>query len=96
MALLSTDSRSFFGLDTGAWRTSAQRLLALPALRWVQPAVRVQLRQADGQTSHWNLAHGVATPAPAGGEAPVAALQLPADRAPRSSRWWAGYLQTRH
>ena len=80
MALLSTDSRSFFGLDTGAWRTSAQRLLALPALRWVQPAVRVQLRQADGQTSHWNLAHGVATPAPAGGEAPVAALQLPADR----------------
>ena len=45
MALLSTDSRSFFGLDTGAWRTSAQRLLALPALRWVQPAVRVQLRQ---------------------------------------------------
>lgn len=80
MALLSTDQHRFFGMDTSTWRALAPRLLASPALRWVQPAVRVQLRHADGRSSVWDVAHGRATPAPKDADAAIAAVELPAAR----------------
>ena len=81
MAFTTSDSSRFFGLDTRASRGAASRLLALPALRWLQPPVRVQLRHADGRTSGWAVTHGRALPASGPvGAAPVAAVELALDR----------------
>ena len=70
MALFPPAQRSFFGIDPGQWlrqwRAAGARLLMLPALRWLQPSVRVQLLQADGRRSDWQVAHGVAAAARAG------------------------------
>ena len=81
MAFTTSDSSRFFGLDTRASRGAASRLLALPALRWLQPPVRVQLRRADGRISGWAMTHGRALPASGPvGAAPVAAVELALDR----------------
>ena len=85
MSLSSTDNSSFFGLDTRQWarhvRAAGSRLLGSPALAWLQPAARAQLRQADGRTSIWDVARGVATPVAAGGApAVVEAVELPLSR----------------
>ncbi len=85
MAFNTTSSGAFLGIDVAQWprqwRAAGERLLAWPALRWLRPAVRVQLRHPDGSASTWDMAHGVATPAP-GAADPVAAtaVELPFSR----------------
>ena len=83
MALTPTPSGTFFGMHVGQWprhwRAASQRLLALPSLRWLRPAVRVRLRQDGGNATTWTVAHGLATPAPdAHGSAAITAVELPA------------------
>ena len=86
MALTRTDPGSFFGMEVGQWprqwHAAVAWLLARPALRWLQPAVRVQLHQADGRTSDWDVAQGMATRAAASADlAPaVIAVELPSAR----------------
>jgi len=81
------DNSHLFGLDLSQWprqwRAAGHLLAGLPVLAWFAPAVRVELRQADGRVTHWRIARGVAAPdadgAPAGG-ATVSALELAPDR----------------
>lgn len=85
MALTPTPSGTFFGMHVGQWprhwRAASQRLLALPSLRWLRPAVRVRLRQDGGNATTWTVAHGLATPAPdAHGSAAITAVELPASQ----------------
>ena len=63
------------------WRAAAEGVLALPPLRWLRPALRVQLHHPDGGSSAWSVAHGLATPAPdARAAATLTAVELPAAR----------------
>ena len=85
MAFTTTPSGTFLGLDAGQWprqwRAAAERLFAWPALGWLRPAVRVQLRHLDGSASTWDMAHGVATPAQAAADpAAATAVELPFSR----------------
>jgi len=86
MALTSADNSRFFGLDLSQWprqwRAAGVLLLGLPALGWLVPAVRVRLRQTAGRRSVWEVARGVATPAPRVGadDARAQAVELPTDR----------------
>lgn len=85
MALTTSPPGTVFGIDTAQWprqwRAAGERLLALPGLRWLQPAVRVQLRRVDGSASVWSVANGVATlTVDAGGPSPADAVELPASR----------------
>lgn len=58
------------------WAAAADLLLRSRALRWLTPAVRVELLQADGSTSHWDLSHGLAQPADGAAESAVGAIEL--------------------
>lgn len=85
MAPTSTHSGKFFGMDTSQWprqwRAAGRHLLARPLLRWLRPAVRVQLRHPDGAVSAWSVAHGLAMPvADANASTAIPAVELPFSR----------------
>ncbi|WP_028602011.1 PilN domain-containing protein [Ottowia thiooxydans] len=64
MLASSPDQRRFFGLDISQWPSqwsaAGDLLLRSRALQWLAPVVRVQLTQANGQTSAWDMVQGVA------------------------------------
>ena len=81
----STEPRRPFGIDTAQWPAQWQAagalLLGLPVLRRLAPRLPVLLHQADGRTTHWLVAQGVAQPVAAAAPGPaIRALQLPAER----------------
>ena len=81
----STEPRRPFGIDTAQWPAQWQAagalLLGLPVLRRLEPRLPVLLHQADGRTTHWLVAQGVAQPVAAAAPGPaIRALQLPAER----------------
>jgi general secretion pathway protein L len=86
MALTTTDNSRFFGIDLSQWPRQWQAvgalLLGLPALRWLVPAVRVQLRHADGRLRDYHVTQGVAVPVLPGhpGAAVTHAVELPHSR----------------
>lgn len=85
MNLTDTAGNRLFGLDLsrwpGQWRAAGALLLEWPLLQRLVPQAAVELRRADGQATHWQMARGVATPTSTATPGPVAhALQLSAAR----------------
>ncbi|MBH1966422.1 MAG: PilN domain-containing protein [Comamonadaceae bacterium] len=66
MLASSSDQRRFFGLDVSQWPSqwsaAGDLLLRSRALRWLAPTVRVELTQANGQNSTWDLVQGATHP----------------------------------
>ncbi|MDR1969205.1 MAG: PilN domain-containing protein [Burkholderiaceae bacterium] len=86
MALTTTDNSRFFGIDwrqwPRQWQAAGALLFGLPGLRWLAPAVRVQLRHADGRLIDYSVSHGIAVPIPRQqpGTAVAHAVELPPSR----------------
>ena len=85
MNLNPTDPRRPFGIDPAQWprqwQAAGALLLEWPVLRRLLPRLPVQLHQASGASTPWQIVGDVAQPgaaAPHG--APIRALQLPAER----------------
>lgn len=80
MLASSSDQTRFFGLDVGQWPSqwaaAGEWLLRSRALRWLTPQVRVELTQANGQTSFWDMAQGMASPAEGAEVHSVRAIEL--------------------
>jgi len=80
MLASSPDQTRFFGLDVGQWPSqwaaAGEWLLRSRALRWLTPLVRVELTQANGQISSWDMAQGVARPAEGAQSHGVRAVEL--------------------
>lgn len=80
MLASSPDQTRFFGLDVGQWPSqwaaAGEWLLRSRALRWLTPQVRVELTQANGQSSSWDMAHGLARPAEGAEARSVRAIEL--------------------
>lgn len=80
MLASSPDQTRFFGLDVGQWPSqwaaAGEWLLRSRALRWLTPPVRVDLTQANGQASSWEMAQGVARPAEGTDTQAIRAVEL--------------------
>ncbi|MET4579500.1 PilN domain-containing protein [Ottowia thiooxydans] len=84
MLASSPDQRRFFGLDVSQWPSqwsaAGDLLLSSRAFRWLAPTVRVELIQANGQSSTWDMVQGTAHLAQEGAsseqEASIRAIEL--------------------
>lgn len=80
MLASSPDQTRFFGLDVGQWPSqwaaAGEWLLRARALRWMTPLVRVELTQANGQVTSWDMAQGLARAADGPEHGGVRAIEL--------------------